>query len=391
MTDTTAQSANGGFRKDYRVIWLSSLAVAATVAWSTYAELDRVVRAAGQVVPSARTQIVQNLEGGIIEDLFVAEGDLVTEGQELLHLDRTRFESSVGELEQEIEALMFRAHRLRAEIAQAEQLLFPDDLAARRPDLAQLELQLFDSRRAADDVQRNSLQRLIGLRRQEVESLTPLVESGAVSSLQLLNSEVALAELETELERYSSDRQRELSETLSETVAELDRLEQSVSARRDQLRRTVLRAPASGTVNQLFFSTVGAVIGPGEPILEIVPSDDGILVEVRVGPQDIGYVRSGMRATLKVTAYDYTIFGTLTGEVERVGADTVPDPIDPNAPPAFAVSVRLDEQSLQSWLDRDLELRTGMVVEAELQAGITRVLDYILRPVMRARDGLSDV
>lgn len=377
--------------RDNTIIWLCLVVVAVFVTWASVAELDRVVRASGQVVPSARTQIVQNLEGGIVEKLTVEEGDIVESGEELLRLDRTRFESSVGELEQDIVVLRFRSLRLQAEIEGLEQLEVPDDLAASRPDLHALETQLFEARRKADQTQRRNLARLIDMRSEEVDLLRPLVDSGAVPALQLMGAEVALTELETQLSRYETEYQREIAQMLSEVAADLDRLEQSVSARRDQLRRTLISAPASGVVNQLFFSTVGAVIGPGEPILEIVPSDEGILIEVRVQPKDIGYIIDDMEAILKVTAFDYSVFGTLSGHVVRIGADTVPHPDDRTQPPAFLVAVRVDDDSLTDWLARDLDLRTGMVVEAELQAGATKVLQYMLKPILRAKEALSEV
>lgn len=377
--------------RDNAVIWLCSAAVAVFATWAFVAELDRVVRASGQVVASARTQIVQNLEGGIIERLAVEEGDVVAAGEELLRFDQTRFESSVGELEQDIVALRFRSLRLQAEIQGRDGLVLPPDLADVRPDLLDLETQLHEARRRADRTQRESLEVLIAIRNREVDLLRPLVDNGAVPALQLLNAEVALTELQTQLERYRSDYRRETAQQLSDVEAELDRKEQSVAARWDQLRRTRIVAPAAGVVNQLFFSTVGAVVGPGEPILEIVPSDDGGLVEIRVEPRDIGYVLDGMEATLKVTAFDYSVYGTLAGKVVRIGADTVPHPDDRSQPPAFLVAVQVDEDSLADWRERGLDLRTGMVVEAELKAGTTRVLDYILKPIFRAKESLSEV
>ncbi len=378
-------------RSSKRMIWITFFAVAAIVVWSGIAELDRVVRADGQVVPSARTQIVQSLEGGIIADILVAEGDTIATGQELVRLDQTRFESSVGELEQEITSLELRQHRLLAEINETPSLSLPDDLVTRRPDLAEIEQQVFATRTETFYQRREDFAHLIDLRAEEVEILRPLAANGAVPDLQLLSAEVSLAQLRMDRQQFVSEYTRELTENLSSTTAELETLRQSIAARHDQLRRTILRSPSDGTINQLFFSTVGAVVGPGEPVLEITPSEDDIQIEVRVGPEDIGYVTDGMRATLKITAYDFASFGTLSGSVARVGSDTVADPLDPNAPPAFAVSIDLDADALQSWRGRDLQLRPGMVVTAELQAGSDRILDYVFRPLLRARDALSEI
>ena len=154
------------------------------------------------------------------------------------------------------------------------------------------------------------------------------------------------------------------------------------------MARATITAPANGTVNQILFKTIGAVISPGQTILEIVPNGGNMLVETRVMPKDIGYVVPDMRASLKLTAYDYSIYGTMLGKVIKIGADTVPDKENHNAPPSYVVIVEISPESLEDWHKRGLELRTGMVVEAELEAGHMRIIDYIFRPILKARDAL---
>ena len=378
-------------KRDNLIIWLCLITLAAAIVWSSFAELARVVRADGQIVTATRTRIVQNLEGGIIVAIDTEEGDEVRADQELMRLDPTRFEANVAELEQKISALEIRRARLEAEAQGAEELLIPELLIQQRPNLSDSETRLFATRQKHKRSTLNRLDQSIELRNQEVTVLEPLVATRAVSELQLLNARLALSELVTERASFVSDQERDIAAELAEVVAEIDVLNSTLRSKKHQLARTVISAPSDGIVHQLFFTTPGAVVGPGEPILEIVPAEDRLLIEARVEPKDIGYVTLGMRATLKVTAYDYRVNGTLAGEVVRIGVDTVPDPIDPRLPHAFIVSIEVDRADEQRWLAAGLELRNGLLVNAELQATKTRVIDYVLRPVFSAREALAQL
>ena len=308
-----------------------------------------------------------------------------------MRLDPTRFEANVAELEQKISALEIRRARLEAEAQGAEELLIPELLIQQRPNLSDSETRLFATRQKHKRSTLNRLDQSIELRNQEVTALEPLVATRAVSELQLLNARLALSELVTERASFVSDQERDIAAELAEVVAEIDVLNSTLRSKKHQLARTVISAPSDGIVHQLFFTTPGAVVGPGEPILEIMPAEDRLLIEARVEPKDIGYVTLGMRATLKVTAYDYRVNGTLAGEVVQVGVDTVPDPIDPRLPHAFIVSIEVDRADEQRWLAVGLELRNGLLVNAELQATKTRVIDYVLRPVFSAREALAQL
>ncbi|WP_170566441.1 HlyD family efflux transporter periplasmic adaptor subunit [Ruegeria atlantica] len=378
-------------RRDWLIIWLCLTAVVATVVWSSAAKLARVVRAEGQIVTATRTEIVQNLEGGILVSIAVEEGDQVNAGEELARLDPTQFATNVAEIEHKVSALEIRRTRLEAEARKAENFQIPAQLVEQRPNLSRSETLVFMTRQRSRQSTMERLEQRIELRSQEVSLLGPLVGTRAVSELQLLNAKLALSELVSERARFVSEQDRDIAAELSEIVAEIDLLNSTLRSRQDQLARTVVRASSSGVVHQLFFATPGAVVGPGEPILEIVPAEDRLIIEARVEPKDIGYVTSGMRATLKVTAYDYRVNGTLSGKVVRVGADTVPDPIDPRLPHAFIVSIEVDPKDEERWLGAGLELRNGLLVDAELQATETRVIDYILRPVFRAKEALAEL
>ena len=380
-----------GARRESAIIWLCVITVVAVVVWMSVAELARVVRAQGRIVTATRTQIVQNLEGGIVVAIAVEKGDRVDQGEELMRLDPTRFEANVAELEQKISALALRRVRLEAEAQAKPQLVLPESLALKRPGLASSEALVFETRARARQTTLDRLNQSIALRRDEVALLEPRVKTRVVSELQLLNARLALSELMTQRDRFVSDQDREVASALSEVVAEIDVLSSTLRSKRHQLERTVVRAPAAGVVHQLFFSTPGAVVGPGEPIFEIVPAEDRLLIEARVQPKDIGHVTPGMQATIKVTAYDFSVHGTLSGRVVQVGADTVADPVDPRLPHAFLVDVEVDPASEKRWRAAGLELRNGLLVNAELQARQTRVIDYVLQPVLRAREALAQL
>lgn len=391
MAAAPVDGGNVTLHRQSRVVWLAFLAVAAVVVWASTATLDRVVRAPGTVVPAGRTQIVQNLEGGIITEILVREGDAVRTGQLLLSLDRTRFEASVGELQQEIVALSLRRARLVAELAQADEMRVPFDDPQLHAELVETERKLFRTRRESYVSRIENLRSLIGLKRDEVSVLEPLVKKGAVPQLQLMQARQSLAELSAELERYRTEYNGDVASRLAETTAQLSRLDHTIRTSRDQLARTRVISPSDGIVNQIHFNTVGAVVGPGEPILEIVPSSDELRIEARISTQDVGFVAVGMDATLKVTAYDYTVYGTLLGRLTQISADTVPDDTMPNAPPVFVATIEMFPESLKTWRDRGLDIRSGLVIEVELQATETRIIDYILRPVLRARDAVGEV
>ncbi|WP_419739224.1 HlyD family efflux transporter periplasmic adaptor subunit [Ruegeria sp.] len=378
-------------KKDTAIILLSLVAVLAFVAWSSIAEMARVVRADGRIVTATRTQIVQNLEGGIIESLNVEEGDHVTANQEMLRLDPTRFAANVDELEQKITALEIRRVRLEAEATGQRMLSIPSELTKRRPKLSKSEMLVFYSHERFRNLTKAQLDKSIELRKQEISLMEPLVGTRAVSELQLINAKLELSKLVTEKVRFVSNQEREIATDITEIVAEIDILSSTLRSKRHQLDRTLIKSPTDGVVNQLFFPNAGAVVGPGEPILEIVPAEDSLLIQARVEPKNIGFVTLGMRATLKVTAYDYRVNGTLSGHVVRIGADTVPDQFDPRLPHAFIVSIEVDQADRERWLNAGLELRNGLLVNAELQAKKTRVIDYILRPVFRAKAALSEL
>lgn len=403
-------------------IWGLIAFVAFCLLWAHFAVVDEVTRGDGKAIPSSRLQKIQNLEGGIVAELFVREGQVVNLGDPLLRLDDTRFASNVGETEADRLALLLRVERLSAEV-QGRELLVADEVREKAPGLAENEVQLFSSRRqqlldevagleeqlvqrrqelrefASKQVQfRNSL----GLLRQEIQMSEPLVAEGAISQVEVLRlkraevesrgqleattlamprAEAAIKEVERKIDETRGRFRSEALAELNEARTELSKIQSTGKALEDRVNRTLVTSPVRGIVKQLLVNTIGGVIQPGSDLVEIVPLDDNLLVEARIRPQDIAFLHPGQEAVVKFTAYDYTIYGGLKAELVQIGADTVTDD-DGNS--FYVIKLRTDRSHLGSE-EQPLLIIPGMVASVDIITGKKSVLSYLLKPIIRAR------
>jgi adhesin transport system membrane fusion protein len=293
--------------------------LAAGALWAHTAVLDEVTVAHGHVVPSSREQVVQSLEGGILAALEVREGDVVAAGDVLLRIDDTRFSASFNEGEARARSLRAKVARLRSE-AGGTAPVFPEDIP---PELAELERNLYRSRRDALEQAVGAISRSHQFAREELEMTAPLVRDGVVSEVEVLRLRRQVNELAAQMRDRRNSFRAEARAELAEAEAELAQLAQVNAARADQVDRTVVRAPVRGTVKNIRMTTLGGVIQPGQAIMEIVPLEDRLLVEARVPPKDVAFLRPGLEATVKITAYDYSIYGGLEGRLEHISADTI--------------------------------------------------------------------
>lgn len=378
-------------KRSNKFLWIIVILLTSLFVWSYLTQFSRVVRANGKIVSHERTQIVQNLEGGILIQLNVSEGDNIEAGQVLAELDTTRYQAQLEEIEKKIATFTLRKLRLEAEAENSRVFNVPKNYAEAYPDLVQAERTLLHTKVEEYLTRDRNYSSQISLKQKELANLSRFESTGAVPKRDIIALEQALNNLRTERENYFSDTHKRRAQELSEAVAQLALANETIKTVQDQLDRATIVSPSSGTVNQIHFNTIGAVVNPGQTILEIVPNDGNILVEARVTPKDIGYVVPDMKASLKLTAYDYSIYGTMLGNVVKIGADTVPDKEDRNAPPSYVVSVAISPESLKQWQEKGLDIRTGMVVEAELEAGHMRIIDYIFRPILKARDALATI
>lgn len=403
------------------LIWLSVLIVLALITWAYFAWIDEVVRGEGKVVPSSQIQVVQNLDGGVVEEILVRPGQFVEEGDVLLRIDPTRYSSSLGERQAETLALTAKAARLEA-IAQAEPLNMPAEIISKAPELAELETRVWE---ASSNELRSNLavaQEQINQRRQELRetqanrdqaasscSLTsqelnmtrPLLQSGAVSEVDILRLQrevarycgeskaasaqieriqSAIQEAEERLEEVEVTFRNNAGTELAETRAKLSSLRQGEKALEDRVRLAEVRSPVRGTVKSLFANTVGGVIQPGKDILDIVPTDDSLLLEVRINPRDIGFLHFGQDANVKFTAYDFAVYGGLDGVLEQISADTI---TDEKGNSFYLAKVRTD----QAFVGEDNRpILPGMVADVHILTGKRTVLQYLLKPILRARE-----
>ncbi len=403
-------------------IWGLIAFVVFCLLWANFAVVDEVTRGDGKAIPSSRLQKIQNLEGGIVAELFVREGQIVDAGDPLLRLDDTRFASNVGETEADRLALLLRVERLSAEV-QDRELVVTDEVREKAPKQADNEIQLFNSRKQQllDEVaglQEQLIQRQQELRefaskqgqfrnslsllRQEIQMSEPLVADGAISQVEVLRLKRAEVEARGQLEATTlaipraesaiKEVERKIDETrgrfrsealteLNEARTELSKIQSTGKALEDRVNRTLVISPVRGIVKQLLVTTIGGVIQPGSDLVEIVPLGENLLVEARIRPQDIAFLHPGQEAMVKFTAYDYTIYGGLKAELEQIGADTVTDD-DGNS--FYVIKLRTNKSHLGTE-ENPLLIIPGMVASVDIITGKKSVLSYLLKPIIRAR------
>lgn len=380
--DSTARASS-------RIIQLVALAFAAFVGWAALASVDEIVRADGQVVSSSRAQIVQNLEGGILAELFVAQGDRVKAGQILAKLQDTKFRASVDDLQDQIDALDIRRLRIEAEMTGAYDFSVPQDLAARSPGILASERTLLTARQNDFDARRSGAREILGQLQEELATMERLYKQEIVALLEVNKAKKAVSDAQITYTEIGTRTELELAEEYSRTLQDLTSRQQELRLASDQLKRTVITAPMPGIVNSLAVTTIGGVVRPGEEILQIIPLGEELFVEAQVKPEDIASVEPGQPVAIKLSAYDYTIYGTLKGAVDFVSADTFKDERDPKALPYYKVNVRVDRDSFTERQDT-IEIRPGMRATAELQTGAKTVLQYLLKPLYKSREALRE-
>ena len=403
-------------------IWILIGFVAFLLLWAHFAQIDEVTRGEGKAIPSSKVQKIQNLEGGIVSQIFVHEGQVVQAGEQLMRLDPTRFQSNVGETEADRLAMFLRVERLSAEVEERP-LNIPDDVRAKVPGQASSEEALFHSRQQqlkdeTDGLQQQLVQKQQELRefvskqaqyrnslnllRQEISMSEPLVAQGAMSQVELLRlkrgevenrgqldattlaiprAEAAVKEVERKVAETRSRFRSDALKELNEARTELSKATATGKALEDRVSRTLVTSPVRGIVKQLLVNTIGGVIQPGSDLIEIVPLDDTLLVEARIRPQDIAFLRPGQHAMVKFTAYDYTIYGGLPADLEQIGADTVTDE-DGNS--FYLIKLRTRKSHLGTD-DKPLLIIPGMIATVDIMTGKKSILSYLLKPILRAK------
>lgn len=371
-----------------RIIWLVGLFLVAFFAWAWLFEIDEVSSGTGKVIPSSREQVIQSLEGGILSKLNVREGQIVEKGAVLAQLDPTRGESSVEETAARYRAALAASARLQAEVAGQSSIAFAKELDA-WPQLKAAETALFRSRRASLNETVSGLNQALTLARRELGITQSLIASGAASRIEVIRLQRQVADLELKLGEARVQFMVKSREDLSKADADVKSLQSVVRGREDTLDRTTLIAPVRGIVKSLDVTTIGGVIPPGGSVMTLVPIGDQLLVETRISPRDIAFIHPGQSAQVKVTAYDYSIYGGLEGKVETIAPDTLRDEVKPEIV-YYRVLVRTDSDALTSKTGRRLPITPGMVTTADIRTGRKTVWDYLTKPLNKTREALRE-
>lgn len=355
--------------------------------WALFAELDEVSTGQGRVVPIMREQIIQSLEGGILARLEVRQDDIVEPGQILARLDPTLMESNVDESAAKYRAALASTARLTAEVNQTS-LSFPDELDA-FPDLKMTETRLFHSRRESLQNSLSWIDEALKQTRAELAIGESLISVGAASNVEVLRLKQKVAELQLRRADTSSEYMVLAREELADANAEVNSLAATVNGRTNSLDRLVLRSPVRGIVKNIEVSTVGGVIPPNGRLMEIIPLDDKLLIEARMSPRDIAFIHPGQRATVKITAFDYAIYGALEGEVTTISPDTIQDETDPDQY-YYRVFVQTATDALTNKTGKRFSIVPGMVATVDIHTGSKTVFDYIVKPFNKAQEALRE-
>ena len=389
------------------------------VLWAGLSEIDEITKGEGKVIPSRQLQIMQSLDGGVVSEILVQEGQVVEAGQILVNIDTTRFDSSVKENRVQYLALLARAARVRA-LAEGVPFVPPPEALAEAPKTVEEELRAYESSMSTLNAQLGIAQQQLAQRQQELVEMRakreqasrayeltakelgytkPLLKDGAVSEVELLRLEretgrflgeremasaqisktqSAISEASRKIQEITLNFQSEARKELSETLAKLNVSSAGSVGLADKVDKSSLRSPVRGTVKRLLVNTVGGVVQPGRDIIEIVPLEENLLLEAKVLPKDIAFLRPGDRALVKFTAYDFSIYGGLEAKLEFIGADSV---TDERGNTFYTVRVRTEK----SKLGEGLPIIPGMVAEVDIITGQKSILSYLLKPVLKAK------
>jgi adhesin transport system membrane fusion protein len=367
-------------------LWSLLLTFVVFFTWAYFAEIDQITRAPGSVISSARSQIIQSQDGGVIEEMLVREGDVVQRDQVLVKIDGTRQESSYLETRAKAAGLSITVARLQAEVLGRPLRLPPE--AANYPEFRETQTMLFQKRQSAIQEELQSYENIKAIVQKELAMTRPLLKTGDVSATEVLRLERQIADTQAQItnrkNKYFQDAQAELSKALEDLAG----VQQIMAQRKDQLTQTELRAPLHGIVKNVRVTTRGGVIRPGEEVMQIVPLEEDLVIEAKVSPADIAFIKTGMKATVKIDAYDYTVYGDLSGTLSFISPDTLSDNLNvqQGEQPYYRVQVKTDGRVFSGRPDQKLDIQPGMTSMVEIKTGSNTVLKYLSKPVIKTLD-----
>ncbi len=376
LDDTSIETMKGPSRSSHIIFFAVILFFITAFFWANNAVLDEVTTGEGKVIPSTEIQVIQHLEGGIIEKIFINEGDVVNKEQALMQIEDTRFSANYKELTRKINNLEIEVIRLNAEINN-KPFIVPDSISKNNLELVHSKMSLYNIKIA----EINELKQGLSLIERELVLTKPLLKNGSVSEVEILRIERLANEIKSKMLAFNS---KTLSE-LNSTKTELNVLKETLSSKKDILKRTTVRSPIKGIIKQIKINTIGGVIKPGMDILEIIPLDDTLLIEAKIRPSDIGFIHPNQKVMVKISAYDFSIYGGINGKVEKISADTIEDEKSKKQESFYLIRVRTKKNYIGS-SKKPLYIIPGMMASVDILTGEKTVLDYILKPIMKARN-----
>lgn len=366
-------------------LWLVMLSLSILAVWAFKSEIDQSTQVTGQVIPSARSQIVQTPDGGILEKLYVKEGDKVEKDALLAVLDQTRIQAQFQETEAKTIQLRAEIARLTAEMLNTP-LVFDKEIQQNYPQIIQAQNNLFQKRQQAITEELSSLRESLKLAQEELDINLPLLTSGDVSKSEVIKLKRQVADIKTQMttkqNKYLQDAQAELAKAQGELAS----ISQTMAQRKDALDHTQIFAPMTGIVKNIKFTTIGSSLKASEEIMQIVPLDDDLLIEVKVKPKDVGNLKVGIPANVKIDAYDYTIYGSLSGKLVFIGADTINENLKYQEEPYYVARVKTTGRTLTHVKEGEIELQPGMTATVDLITGRNTVLNYLIKPITKTMD-----
>lgn len=387
MKYDTVKEDEVALTRSHKIIYLTFLALLAFVIWAAWAELVEVSTGVGKVIPSSKEQVIQSLEGGILTELKVKEGDIVEAGEVLARLDPTQTRSGLGESAARYRAALAKSIRLEAEL-EDKALEFPESLLE-YPELVEEERRLYQSRKQRLKTTLASIDSALALLEKELKISRDLLSSGAASQVEVIRLERQKSELMLKRKETYSDYVVQARENLAQANAEVESLSSVLLGRNDALQRLTLRSPVRGIVKDIEVTTLGGVIPRNGQLMAIVPLDDKLLIEAQISPRDIAFIRPGLEASVKITAYDYAIYGGLEGEVVTISPDTIRDEVEKDVF-YYRVNIQTDKDVLENERGQEFPIVPGMIASVDIKTGEKTLLSYLMKPLNRAGEALRE-
>ncbi len=422
INSLSAAMAEQSPRKMRWALYFWGVTIALFLLWASLTQIDEITRGTGKVVPSGENKVVQNLEGGIVKEIYVKVGDEVKQGQPLLKIDNEKSKAQYDSTNIKLYELEAKMMRLKAE-AEGKPFTVPKELAEKMPQLVENERSLYLSKEKEIEAKLRALQaqkkqkenelketkdKIVHLSRtndlinEEVRMMRPMVKQGVKSKVDFMKLqreqsqiksdlssaqnaipriEASIDEIENNIEEAKTAFRNKAKEELNEVTAEKLRVQENTQALSDQIHRTIVRSPINGIIQTLYVNTIGGVIQPGEDLVEIVPTDDTLWLEVKIKPSDIAFIYPGQKAVVKITAYDFRIYGSLEGEVVHISADTTKDE---KGNVFYIIHLKTKKNYLGSE-KKPLKIIPGMTVNVDIMTGKKTIMDYILKPILKAK------